>query len=124
MGLEIDVTEGTDGKAKGSVHVALTGSLDTATAPALEKALAPALDGATTVVVFDLAGLDFISSAGLRVLMAARKRLSARKGKLLLKNPRPHVQKVFEIVKALPDVKIFASVQELDEYLASIQAHG
>ncbi len=90
----------------------------------LEKALAPALDGAATVVVFDLAGLDFISSAGLRVLMAARKRLSARKGKLLLKNPRPHVQKVFEIVKALPDVKIFASVQELDEYLASIQAHG
>ena len=120
MPLTIDVTE--TGAAKGAATTfALGGSLDNSTAPQLEKALAPALGGATTVLIFDLAKLDFISSAGLRVFMAARKRITERQGKLLMKNLRPHVQKVFDIVKSLPGVQIFGSVKELDEYLAAIQ---
>ena len=45
----------------------LTGSLDTATAPELERQLAPVLAGPVKDLVFDLAQLKFISSAGLRV---------------------------------------------------------
>lgn len=107
--------------APGTTTVTIGGSLDNATAPQLDKALAPLLDRKGLVLLFDMAALDFISSAGLRVFMAARKRLADKQGKLLMKNLRPHVQKVFDIVKSLPGVQIFSSVQELDAYLAKIQ---
>lgn len=107
--------------APGTTTVTIGGSLDSATAPQLDKALAPLLDRKGLVLLFDMAALDFISSAGLRVFMAARKKLTEKQGKLLMKNLRPHVQKVFDIVKSLPGVQIFSSVQELDAYLAKIQ---
>jgi hypothetical protein len=56
--------------------VTLAGRLDTASSPRAEQALAPVLAAAPKHVVFDLAGLDFISSAGLRVLLGARKTLT------------------------------------------------
>ena len=52
--------------------VALTGRLDTTTAPELEKELKENLDGVTSLVI-DMAGLEYISSAGLRVLLAVQK---------------------------------------------------
>ena len=53
--------------------IALEGRLDTTTAPQLEGELATALDGITDLI-FDLADLDYISSAGLRVLLIMQKR--------------------------------------------------
>lgn len=56
------------------VHAALVGSLNAATAGELEAALAPVIDGAEEVR-FDFTGLEYLSSAGLRVLMMTYKRL-------------------------------------------------
>ena len=114
MPLTIDVNQPKPGTAR----VALTGSLDTESAPQLEKSLA-ALQA--NVIAFDMTNLAFISSAGLRVIFAAAKRQRAKGGQIGMSNLRPGVRKVFEIVKALPDMNVFASEKEMDEYLAGFQ---
>jgi anti-anti-sigma factor len=101
--------------------VTLVGRLDTATSPRAEQALAPVLASAPKHVVFDLAGLEFISSAGLRVLLGARKTLTDAGSECLLMNMRPQIERVLEVIKSLPGMKMFASAREADEYLASLQ---
>jgi anti-anti-sigma factor len=110
-----------DGGSPHAARVSLEGSLDTATSPDLEAALDGLLAGSIKVVAFDLAGLRFISSAGIRVLMKARKELGDRGGSLALSNPQPQITKVLEIVRSLPGVAIFANDREMDAYLTAIQ---
>lgn len=118
MALSIDVRKSED--TRWTARVTLSGSLDGETAPALEKALEPLLD---TVhhLVFDLAGLKFISSAGVRVLLVARKKLKAQDGSFAMQNLQPQIRKVFEILGSLPGMAIFTSEAELDAYLAAMQ---
>jgi anti-anti-sigma factor len=98
--------------------VKLTGSLDTATAPELERQLAPVLNSETKDLVFDLSGLKFISSAGLRVFSTARKQIKERGGQTSFVNMQPQIQEVFAIMQSLPGVAVFKDVAELDRYLA------
>ena len=121
MPLEIQIQKNVGGQGAGSVTVKLTGSLDTATAPDLERQLAPVLAGTVKDVVFDLAQLKFISSAGLRVFTSTRKVLKERGGQASFINLQPQIQEVFEIMKSLPGVAIFKDVAELDRYLAARQ---
>ena len=121
MPLEIQIQQNIGPKNTGAVTVKLTGSLDTATAPDLERQLAPVLGGPVKDVVFDLAQLKFISSAGLRVFSAVRKTLKERGGQASFLNMQPQIQEVFEIIKSLPGVAIFKDVAELDKYLAARQ---
>ena len=118
MPLEILIQKNIAGQDTGAVTVKLTGSLDTATAPELERQLAPILAGPHKDLVFDLAHLKFISSAGLRVFATARKTLKARNGQTSFVNMQPQIQEVFEIMKSLPGVAVFKNVAELDQYLA------
>lgn len=101
--------------------VKLVGRLDTTTAPQAEKEIQPAITGSLKEVIFDLAELTFISSAGLRVLLGARKALAERGAQVHLINLQPQIEKVFAIVKALPGINVFKNMQEMDEYLAAIQ---
>ena len=121
MPLEIQIQKNVGGQGAGTVTVKLTGSLDTATAPDLERQLAPVLGGTVKDVVFDLAQLKFISSAGLRVFTSTRKVLKDRGGQVSFINLQPQIQEVFEIMKSLPGVSIFKDVAELDRYLAARQ---
>jgi anti-sigma B factor antagonist len=121
MPLEIQIQKSVSPQSAGAVTVKLTGSLDTATAPELERQLAPVLTGPVKDLVFDLALLRFISSAGLRVFSTARKQLKERGGQASFVNMQPQIQEVFEIIKALPGVAIFKDVAELDRYLAARQ---
>ena len=67
-------------KTEGSkVTMEITGWLDTQTAPQLEKELS-ALDPGTTSLVFDFANLEYISSAGLRLVIAAYKKMAGKEG--------------------------------------------
>jgi anti-sigma B factor antagonist len=118
MPLQIQIQSKADAAGRGAVTVKLTGSLDTATAPDLERQLVPVLGGPTTDLVFDLAQLKFISSAGLRVFSLARKRLKERHGQASFVNLQPQIQEVFDIMKSLPGVRVFQNTAELDEYLA------
>ena len=76
-----------------SVTVTVSGRLDTLTAPALEQELKTSLDGVTQLVL-DFKDLEYISSAGLRVLLGAHK---AMKGNLIVKNANQTLMEVFDI---------------------------
>ena len=121
MPLDIRIQRGARFPDAEPVTVRLIGSLDTATAPELEQQLAGVLNGPAKDIVFDLAELRFISSAGLRVFGAARKTLKERGGQASFVNMQPQIQEVFEILKALPGVAVFRDTAELDRYLAARQ---
>ncbi len=78
----------------GRLVVALSGRLDTNTSPDLEGELK--LDGVSEVD-FDFAALEYISSAGLRVLMATQKAMTACGGKMSVANPNAMVKGVFDM---------------------------
>ena len=121
MALEIRIKRDLDLARQHMATVELSGSLDTATAPELERGLMPLMDVALRRLVFDLAGLKFISSAGLRVFGIARKRMSENGGQLAFVNMQPQIEEVFEIIKALPGLDVFTNMAEMDSYLSARQ---
>lgn len=80
---------------KNNATLALTGRLDTVTAPELEKAVAELLPQADSLVL-DMGGLEYVSSAGLRVILKAYKALNG-KGGLKLTGVQEAVREVFDI---------------------------
>ena len=78
-----------------ALTVALDGRLDATTAPKLEEELRGSVDGVSRLV-FDLAKLEYISSAGLRVLLAMQK-LMNQQGEMVLQNVNEAVMEVFEV---------------------------
>ena len=99
----------------------LQGSLDSDTAPQLDERLAKAITPTTRLVAFNMAGVSFISSAGLRVIFKTLKLMKARKGQVSVSQMSKGVKKVFEIVKIMPDLTVFGDQAEMDEYLEAIQ---
>jgi anti-anti-sigma factor len=91
------------------------GRVDHATAEALKTSLAPHLalcaEGRDHVVL-DLAGVDYISSAGLRVLMLAAKQAKAQHGFLAVAAVQPLVQEILEISKFTLLLRVLPSVRE------------
>lgn len=79
----------------GLLTVALEGRLDTVTAPELESELTASLDGAEELVL-DMKDLEYISSAGLRVLLSAQKNMSS-KGSMKLINVNETVMEILEV---------------------------
>lgn len=77
------------------MQIVLEGRLDTTTAPQLEVELKRSISGITELI-FDFAGLEYISSAGLRVLLAAQKVMN-KQGSLTIRNVNSVVMEVFEI---------------------------
>jgi anti-anti-sigma factor len=102
-------------------RVALVGALNTDTAPGFEKKLQEVIDGGYSITVLDMKELDYISSAGLRIIFKAAKESKGAGNRMAAANRKPHIDKVFEILKALPDMAVFANDEELDEYLDAMQ---
>ena len=75
--------------------VALEGRLDTTTSPQLEQALSNALSGISDLV-FDFEKLDYISSAGLRVLLATQKTMN-KQGNMTVLHVSEEVMEIFEV---------------------------
>ena len=118
MALDIDIAEIGSGGRRVSLH----GRLDTQTAPVLEERLRPLFDSPTvTAALFDLAELEYIGSAGIRVLVKVRKILEARGGGVAIAHLQPMVRQVFDIVKALPSIDVFATDAELDAFVDSMR---
>lgn len=78
----------------GRLTLLVSGRLDTNTAPELEAEVK--LDGVTEVV-FDFAALDYISSAGLRILLGAQKAMMAVGGTMQVRKPNAMVRGVFDV---------------------------
>ena len=74
---------------------ALEGRLDTITAPQFEAEINKGLDGVTSLII-DLKKLDYISSAGLRVLLKAQK-IMTKQGSMTVKNLSQELKDIFEV---------------------------
>ena len=78
-----------------ALTVALEGRLDTTTAPELEKELKASLEGVTELVL-DMTALDYISSAGLRVLLSAQKAMN-KQGEMTVTGVSETIMEIFEV---------------------------
>lgn len=78
-----------------ALTIKLEGRLDTTTAPRLEAELKGNIGGVTELV-FDFTELEYISSAGLRVILSAQKVMN-RQGSMVIKNVNENVMEVFEV---------------------------
>ena len=99
----------------------LAGRLDSLTAPEFEKAVDTILSAEAKMIVLNLAELEFLSSAGIRVIFKLQKGVLHKKGVVVISKPQPQVSRVIEIIRALPAEQVFASDEEADRYLAMIQ---
>ena len=108
-------------KMLGVFIISPVGTIDINTYGILENKVDQILQASPKVMVFDMKEVEYISSAGVRVMLKAKKALKKHKGKLILMNLQPHIKKVFEIINALPSQQIFSSIEELDRYLDHIQ---
>lgn len=78
-----------------ALTLSLQGRLDTGTAPQLEAALKESMDGVTDLTL-DFAGLEYISSAGLRVLLSAQK-VMKKQGSMVIRHVNETIMEVFEV---------------------------
>lgn len=79
----------------GHALFALSGRVDTTTAPELEQEIKSSLDGVTALTL-DMKDLVYISSAGLRVLLAAQKAMN-KQGEMTIRNVNETVMEIFEV---------------------------
>jgi anti-sigma B factor antagonist len=88
-------------RVEGGSVVSVRGELDIASSPAFKQALEGARATDACTVLVDLAGLQFIDSTGLRVLLAAKQRAAAGGGDLRIRNARAGVRRLLEIAGVL-----------------------
>lgn len=77
------------------LELSLSGRLDTTTAPILEAELKKSISGITKLV-FDFSELEYLSSAGLRVLLAAQKVMN-KQGEMIVRNVNDTISEIFEV---------------------------
>jgi anti-anti-sigma factor len=95
--LETQIMEITERKTADVVTLGLSGKMDAATAKTFEEKLLSQIQSGERRFVINLAQLDYISSAGLRVFLLAAKRLNSADGKIVLCSLQAPVSEVFEI---------------------------
>ena len=117
MPLKVSVTP----KRPGVMVIAPIGAIDASTYSILEDKVEEALKESPDVIIFDMEFTDYISSTGIRVLLKAKKFLKETNGKMVFMKLQPQIKKVFDILQAIPTLKVFASIEELDKYLDTMQ---
>ena len=88
----LNIEKKSEGK---NLDIVLTGRLDTTTAPDLEKEVKESIEGVESLD-FDFKSLEYISSAGLRVLLSAQKIMN-KQGSMVIKNASDEVKEIFEV---------------------------
>lgn len=113
MFLQVKIEE----REPGVYVVAPAGEVNTDTYAELENKVNEILPKAKALI-FELKDMTYISSMGLSVFFRAKSALSEKEAKFLWIHPQPQIQKVFDVMKVLPDAMV-ASLEEADEYLDS-----
>lgn len=83
-------------KEGGNFTVTVTGCLDTTTSPDLMAVFETGLDGVTALLI-DFTNLEYVSSAGFRVLLVAHKKMTAAGGTMTIRGVNPSVREVFDM---------------------------
>ena len=81
---------------EGKMNIELKGRLDTTTAPELEKEISDVIEEITEITL-DLKELEYISSAGLRVLLATQKAMNRKEGTMVVKEVPEVIMEIFEV---------------------------
>ncbi|WP_147819171.1 STAS domain-containing protein [Salidesulfovibrio onnuriiensis] len=105
----MDIT--TEKKDKGTL-LKISGRMDAITAPEYEKAFLELVDQGELLVVSDMSGLEYISSAGLRSILTAAKRIRAKQGDVRFCGLTGMVEEVFQISGFMGMFKMFSSEDE------------
>jgi anti-anti-sigma factor len=95
-----------------AVVVSAQGRITATTAPDFESRLADPLEKDQQVLIIDMSGIDYISSAGLRVILLTAKKLKAQQGDLLLAALQSAVKEIFEMSGFLSIFKTFDTVED------------
>jgi len=93
----------------------VSGRLDATTANDLEASLVPVIENEGNKIVINLEGLEYISSAGLRIMLLGMKMIKKVSGKMVICEMKEHIREIFEIAGFLP---IFTIVATQDDALA------
>jgi anti-sigma B factor antagonist len=105
-------------RKNGIMVISVTGRLDAVSSPEFENELTGLMAGGERLLVLDFGELDYISSAGLRTILAATKKLKESQGKLTLAALKSVVKEVFEISGFSSIIPIFDSVDSAREDMA------
>ena len=108
-------------KRPGVISVSPIGSIDGNTYSILEEKVDEILKVPPDVIIFDMEFVNYLSSAGIRVLLKTKKAMKKTEGRTVFMNLQPQIQKVFDILQAIPTLEIFTSIEELDNYLDVMQ---
>lgn len=92
--------------------IEVTGRVDAAGAALLEAHCKQGLDRGDTILVVDLAGVDFMASAGLRALLSLAKKVQPAKGKLVISGARGPVKEIFDLAGLSNFLPICAKLEE------------
>lgn len=99
-------------KEKGAVVVQVRGRLDAVSSPELEKEIEKLIAGGENHLIVDLGESDYISSAGLRIILASAKKAKGKGGSLSVASLQSMVKEVFEVSGFNTIIPIYGSVDE------------
>ena len=119
--LIINMRQNKNPAGQNEVTFILDGNLDNSTVASLEAKLLPILAEKPTNLIFDLDGLKYVTSIGIRTFFLAVKQLKPHGGHVSFVRLQPQIKEVFAIMGSIPDMRIFASQAELDAYLLNRQ---
>ncbi len=105
----------------GAVIICLKGSLDTETYENLQSQAEKIFSYLKKLIILDLKELDYISSMGISALFTVKRWAQEKNVDFAMVNVPKHIQEVLKIIDALPEATLFKSVEEADEYFASVQ---
>ena len=100
--------------------IELKGSLDTETHHHLREELAEIIDEKVKAIVLDMGGVNYISSAGIGLIVWAKQALKEKSAIFTMINLQPQIEKVLDVMKILPMVDIFHDMPEADKYIDQI----
>ena len=98
----------------------LKGSVDSDTYCNLQEKLSEVIDDNTKAVILDMGGVDYISSAGIGVVMSTKKLLQQKNANFAMVNLQPQIKKVFDVMKLLPVIDILNNMPEADKYIDAV----
>ncbi|MBU4376368.1 MAG: STAS domain-containing protein [Candidatus Omnitrophica bacterium] len=116
MALDIKVV-----KKKNYVYnIELAGSLDSETYQELEDEITEINDDNIRALALDMGGVDYLSSAGIRVIISTEKALKRKQAAFAIINLQPQIKRVLDVMKILPIFNIFDDMGEADKYIDEI----
>ena len=118
MGLKISIAKKEE---ENVIIMSVGGSLDTQTFQEFKNTAQAQLSASLKAIVLDLEHLEYISSMGISAILQLRTAVKAQGAVMMMSNVPEHIDKVFKIVNALPDVMIFENREDADRYFGIIQ---